>query len=121
MTRALISSPVLSLLLVAGCLSPASFESKFESKFCAEWNDCNPDWACELAETDYSDCDFDRKAAKDCLDEDWVCDNSNTALPVIQLPEVCTRAYTNCAGTGTTAPTTGSPGDTGTTTTTSTN
>lgn len=100
-------SLVLSLLVLAGCMSPARFDSKFEARFCEEWKSCNPEFECELAELDYSDCEFDGKAAKDCLSGDWVCDTSNSAFPLVEPPEVCNQVYTGCtADTGTPQPTT---------------
>lgn len=107
---------LISTVALVGCLTPSRFDSKYEAKFCEEWEACNPDFSCDLAPLDYSDCDFDRKAAKDCLDAQWTCDQSNSAFPKVVAPDACESAYVCNAGTtgGTTTTTT----DTGTTTTT---
>ena len=106
---------------LAGCMTPQRFDAKYEAKFCNEWVECNPDNECELADIDHSVCDFDREAAKSCLESQWVCDNSNTALPVLQIPATCTDVYTNCTvDTGPVGTTpTGTSGGTPTGTTTS--
>lgn len=93
--------PALSWLLVgalAGCMSPARYDAKFEAKFCAEWEACNPDWECDPGEMDHSDCAFDRAAAKACLTGEWVCDNSNIAVPQLLMPPECEAVYTGCTG-----------------------
>lgn len=107
---------LISTVALVGCLTPSRFDTKFEAKYCEEWQACNSDFACDLPELDYSDCDFDRQAAKDCLDGQWVCDNSNSAFPRIVQPDACQAAYVcNLGGTtGSGTPTT----DTGVTTST---
>lgn len=91
-------APALLLLIgtLAGCMSPARYDAKFEDKFCAEWVECNPDWECDLGETDHTDCSFDRQAAKACLTGEWICDNSNTLVPQLLIPSECDAVYTGC-------------------------
>ncbi len=101
-------------LILAGCMSPGRFEAKFESKFCEEWDACNPDLECELPPSGFGSCDFDAKAAKECLNDagggvgvefdssgpyntGWHCDYSNGAMPSLTLPEACWRVYPHCS------------------------
>lgn len=83
-------------LALAGCMTPQKFDAKYRAKFCEEWTACNPDNECELPESDTSTCTFNKEAAKSCLESQWVCDNSNTALPILQIPATCGDVYTNC-------------------------
>ena len=109
-----------SLFALAACgLSSSKFDEKFEEKFCSEWEACNSDFSCDSTATgtttvDLSDCDFDKAKAKSCLDGDWTCDTTNTAFPIVMMPDDCLTVYT-CGGT-TTGTTTGGTTTGGTTT-----
>lgn len=78
-------SLILAASVLAGCggVSASNFGDKFVEKYCAELETCNATAAetCvedseEGEEVDTSDCEFDKDAAKDCLDATYECDDS---------------------------------------------
>lgn len=90
------NAALIVLFALAGCLTPTKYNAQYDAKFCEEWTACNPDEECELPETDYSSCSFNKEAARSCLDGEWICDNSNTAFPTLGIPAVCADVYQNC-------------------------
>jgi hypothetical protein len=91
----------LATLAVAGCMNFAKFDKRYEKKYCEEWAACDPTVACpseELSDPSAESgvtCDdestFDRKAANDCLDATWECDDSIPGFPAIRPAEVCSQ------------------------------
>jgi len=83
----------------AGCMNFAKFDKRYEKKFCDEWAACESSVTCPFEEeNDPSNdfgvtCDdeatFDRKAAKECLDQPWECDDSIPGFPAIRPAAVC--------------------------------
>ncbi len=83
----------------AGCMSFAKFDKRYEKKFCEEWAACDASTTCPFEEQDDPSndvgvtCDdestYDRKAANDCLDGAWECDDSVPGYPAIRPPSVC--------------------------------
>ncbi len=77
-------------------LTSGQFEAAFGDKVCDETEDCDPTEQCSPAEwsnTLETDCDFDPEQGQDCLDRDWVCDESNPDHPYVQFPPSCLVAY----------------------------
>lgn len=93
-----------SLFFVAACgLSQEKFEEQFAEKFCEEWAACNTTTECPTGTgtgTGTTECDFDKAAAKDCLDGEWTC---NTDFPGFEFPVPPAACADVCgAATGTT-------------------
>lgn len=87
-----------ALVALAACgMSEDKFADKFADKACET---CES-W-CDLPEGDDSgedataDCDFDSKAAKECLKADWTCETigeGDAAIEFPDLPAVCGTVY----------------------------
>ena len=95
-----------ALLLATACLggnkgedevsSERDFLEAFTEKFCAEWEACNPDFACSGGSdttTVVERCEFDLDAGRDCLDGEWICNDSNTAFPIVEMPMACNQVF----------------------------
>jgi hypothetical protein len=87
---------VVVALGVAGCLTYEGFLRKKEAKYCEMLAECNPDTPCEIPSAtdtgygDFDDCDFDSRAARDCLRGVWTCDDTfGPAWSYPLDPEVC--------------------------------
>lgn len=80
--------PLIALMIGCG-VSEDKFSEKFADKYCNEWTSCGAeeDWGeCPVGAGDVltSNCEFDAKAAKDCLKGSWTCDD---VFP--EQPSVC--------------------------------
>jgi len=92
-------SVAVAMVGIAGCMNFAKFDKRYEKKYCDEWAACDPNVTCPFEEQDDPSndfgitCDdestFDRKAANDCLDGAWECDDSIPSFPGIHPPAVC--------------------------------
>lgn len=89
-------------LSLVGCLSQSAFEEKYAEKFCAEWAECNtagtecPTGGTGTGTGEEAECDYDSGAAKDCLNEEWTC---NDDFPGFEFP-VPPSACANVCGDG---------------------
>ena len=87
------------LLALAACGIPeGDFTDRYGERFCEEQVQCNADLPCEedagiIEQTEA--CDYDPRRAKDCLNADFVCDDSvkGGVIP----PEVCIDVW-DCSG-----------------------
>lgn len=99
-------------LVLAGCgLSTTQFELKFGDKVCEEYVLCNPLVECnpDDFQEDHSQCTYDKKAAKDCLNDAWTCNSDlGEGFEVVEPAEVCDRVFIDCV----VDPATGDDGDT---------
>ena len=92
-----------ALLLAACGPSEDSFADDFLANACdAACDDsefyCNPGDSTTDG-TSSVECDFDKKAAKDCLNGEFTCDGEEGATYTV-APAACdyTKIYTNCTG-----------------------
>ena len=117
---------IASLFALAACgLSEDKFAEEFATKVCDAYHECDESIDCEAGSTtDTSEaaveCEFDKDAAKACLDGVYACDDS-AGFPLVELPSDCLNVY-DCSATGTTSTGTTMTGTTmtGTSTTTTT-
>ncbi|MBX2799137.1 MAG: hypothetical protein KTR31_15795 [Myxococcales bacterium] len=88
------------LWAAGGCLSEQAFEDRYIETRCAEQAACSPigdGGDCQDFDIPNADnCDFDRSAALDCLNGEWVCNLDNPGfeftVPPIACDIVCQRA-----------------------------
>ena len=82
----------LLLATVVGCLSYGEFLDRKTAKWCEELAKCNPNTPCEgPVDTGYTDedCNFDAKAARQCLNGLWVCDDRFVGFEYPVGPQAC--------------------------------
>ncbi len=90
-----------SLLALSACMSEAGFEKKSlancEEAACADM-DCNAGSDIEIPDT----CEFDAKAAKDCIKGEWTC-SGDEGFDYVVAPDACLDVYVcgEVEGTGT--------------------
>ena len=82
------------LLAAAGCLSEAAFNTKFDEKYCEEFQSCvtSETASCDdlsMLEFDETTCAFDRRAARDCLGGLWACDTEFEGFEIPIPPPAC--------------------------------
>jgi hypothetical protein len=81
--------PLLSLGLW-GCLSYNGFVNKKNDKICETLEACNPSIPCDPPDPlPEADCEFDPKAAHDCLDGVYTCDTTNPGFEYVVEPQIC--------------------------------
>ena len=100
-----------ALLSMVGCgISEDKFNEEFAAKYCEEQAICNPEMACGDATgttttgTVVVECDFDKAAAKDCLNGTWSCNDDFPGFEFAVPPSVC-GSVCGAATTGTTTTT----------------
>ncbi|MCA9492682.1 MAG: hypothetical protein KC621_22265 [Myxococcales bacterium] len=79
---------------LAGCLSEAKYNEKYATKYCEEWVACAVATECPVDSTgtsaeEDSSCDFDRKAANDCLKGEWTCSDGLEGYQFPEPPAAC--------------------------------
>ncbi|MCB9687302.1 MAG: hypothetical protein H6738_14145 [Alphaproteobacteria bacterium] len=99
---------------LAGCLSEAKYNQKYAEKYCEEWAACGVATECPIDSTgtsaeDDGSCDFDRKAANDCLKGEWTCSDGLEGYNFPETPAACDNVCGGGGG-GTTPEDTGSAG-----------
>lgn len=95
---------------LAGCLSEEAYNTKYAEKYCEEWDACGVATPCPqdgMGESDES-CDFNRKAANDCLKGEWTCSDGLEGYNFPSPPAACDNVCTG--GSGTTPEETGQAG-----------
>lgn len=93
----LISLALISLASISpSCSSYSGFLNKKSEKYCQVQAECNPEISCDLAnslDTGYTssdeDCDFDARAARDCLRGEWTCSKEIPEFSYPIPPKVC--------------------------------
>jgi hypothetical protein len=105
---------VATLALVACGYSEDKYAEDFAAKFCEQQVECGGD-PCEDGTTDTTGttttepvddtCEFDAKAAKECIDAAWDCTPEIAGFSFPQPADVCANVYV-CDGTEPTTPTT---------------
>jgi hypothetical protein len=73
------------------------FDQLFHDLFCWNWETCNSDFTCVPGSTtsvDTSLYNYNGQRACQCLVGNWICDTSNTAFPVVMMPNACLSVYT---------------------------
>ena len=87
-----------ALVGLAGCLNEDKFTEQYADAACAEQTICdeaiaelvcNPPAVDDAVEAVESTCDFDKAAAKDCLDGAWSCSEFDIAVPPSACANVC--------------------------------
>ena len=89
---------ILVILTACGGGKADKFYGKFGDKLCDAYAQCKPDVACSTGSTEpFDDCEFDKDAAADCLDGEFVCsDEFGDGFEYIRIPDVCDLVYTDC-------------------------
>ncbi len=81
------------LLFLTGCMSQSGFYDEFVPTYCEYHDACNTSGlACAVTLTDAepaSDCDFDAKAARECLEGPFECDETINGFEVVVAPAAC--------------------------------
>lgn len=106
-------------LLVACGYSESKFEEDFAAAFCDKATELDCGECVEATGTttattgtDAAECDYDSKAAKDCIDGEWTCTEITVpgADPILFVtpPDICLDVYDCGTATGTTGTTTAS-------------
>lgn len=96
-------------------LSEEKFWEKFETSYCSSWDECHTgDNPCPFlggpAEYAESECDFDPKLARACLNGEYTCDDSfGIGNEFVLPPPECDEVYLCAADTDVPAPTTPTP------------
>ena len=84
---------LLIVWLLPGCLSYDTFADQVVDKKCEENARCSPSnngLDCLSFEVPGAeDCDFDRGAANRCLNEEWVCNESQPGFEFAESPGAC--------------------------------
>jgi len=82
-----------------GPMTPAKFNKLFYEIFCAEMADCNPDIECsDGGSTTMPECTFDAAMARQCLNGEYVCDDSfGEGFEFVIVPAACAEVY-DCGG-----------------------
>ncbi len=79
--------------ILTGCLNQESFGEEYVEKFCAVHDECDTSSRmCPVdldGATSASNCDFDKKAARECLKADFGCDDEIPGFEVVTQPEAC--------------------------------
>ena len=96
----LVSLGVLGLLTACGGRKDNKFNQQFGNELCDAYTECRPDVECDPGNGDdeeTADCDFDKSAAKECLDGPFTCmDEFGEGYEYIAVPDVCGTVYTDC-------------------------
>lgn len=82
---------LIAVAATVGCgITAKNFDSEYDARWCAEWQECNVEFSCDLEIAHNREgCEFNKDKADECLNGPWTCDNSNTALSVLYQPEAC--------------------------------
>lgn len=88
---------------LTGCLSEKGFAEEFVPRYCAIWDGCITDGRfCPVTVEDYEkvNCDFDRSAAKECLEAEYTCVDDVEGVEFVEIPTACiaNRICTNFDG-----------------------
>ena len=92
----------LAPILLVACLSYDKFQDKYAEKDCEAGRACDESYPCDFdVTTDLplpEDCDFDRAAARSCLNTEWTCNDTfphfEYAVPPASCEAVCTTLTT---------------------------
>lgn len=108
-------------LALVGCYSESKYQEEFDAKWCEQTKACGGECSettapvgsgFDTATADLLDgCDYDAKAAKDCIDAEWTCSPEVAGFSYPITAEACHNVYV-CSGSDgaqtTPTPTTGS-------------
>ena len=90
-------------IAVFGCAcarADKKFSERFGDKLCEAYETCRPDVICEtdaLGDFEISDCTYDRKASRDCLDGVFTCnDDFGEGFEYVEIPDICAEVFTDC-------------------------
>jgi len=96
---------ILSLapLLLISCLSYEKYGERVSNKDCTEGRVCSESYQCNFDPAEdlpaAEDCDFDRSAARDCLDAEWTCNTNFTGFEFAVRPTSCEAVCANLVST----------------------
>ncbi|MEZ4316474.1 MAG: hypothetical protein R3F61_03170 [Myxococcota bacterium] len=82
------------IAVLAGCgISEDKFAEDWVETYCAAYDECDTSGRpCPVNienQTPAASCEFDKKAAKDCLSADLTCDDTIAGFEVVEAPESC--------------------------------
>ncbi len=87
-------------LTACGGHKDEKFSEKFGEVLCDAYAECGPEVECEtnaLGDFDVSDCEYDKDAAKECLDGEFVCNSDfGDGFEYVEVPEICSAVFTDC-------------------------
>ena len=96
---------VSALVALGGCLSQTKFEEKFADKYCEEYLACTTAEGATCGEgTGTTDaepvaCEFDKAAAKACLDGTYSCNDEFPGVEFVVIPAECANVCGSVADT----------------------
>lgn len=85
------------MVLCTRCgVSEGQLDEEFTAAFCDQATRCDPNTECapdvSFAEA-FVDCDYHRRAAKECLSGAWSCEG-----PIVAMPAACEAVWTKSGG-----------------------
>lgn len=88
-----VSVGVVACMVLSGCpLTEKRFAEAFVPAYCEVWDACNTSsrfCPVKLDDFESGDCDYDRSAARECLEATFTCADETEGFEFVETPEAC--------------------------------